>query len=194
MIARAEESTARTAQGKGYIDVPEFYMPVLASRIIANNVQVTFLAFAGGVLAGVGTALVLVTNGVHLGAVAALFAHHGASLALWSFVLPHGIIELTAICVAGGAGVWLGSALLLPGRRTRREVLVERGREAISLVGGTAVLLAVAGVIEGFISPAQLPLPIKLAVAASSAVLLAGYLLLAGRGGGTQDVTTHPAA
>jgi uncharacterized membrane protein SpoIIM required for sporulation/uncharacterized RDD family membrane protein YckC len=183
MIARAEESTARAAQGKGYIDVPEFFMPVLASRIIANNVQVTFFAFAGGILAGVGTVLVLVFNGVHLGAVAALFAHHGASLALWSFVLPHGIIELTAICIAGGAGLWLGSALLLPGRRTRREVLVERGREAVSLLGGTAVLLAVAGVIEGFISPSLIPLPVKVAVSASSAVLLAGYLLRAGGDG-----------
>jgi uncharacterized membrane protein SpoIIM required for sporulation len=143
---------------------------------------VTFLAFAAGILAGLGTALVLVFNGVQLGAVAAVFANYQANLLFWSFVLPHGIIELTAICIAGGAGLWLGSAFLLPGRMTRREALVVRGREAVSLIGGTAVMLVVAGLIEGFISPSDLPSGVKLGAAALTLVLLAMYLGFAGRG------------
>jgi len=156
-------------------------MPIMATAIMSNNVRVTFLAFAAGILAGVGTALVLVFNGVQLGAVAGVFANYGANLQLWSFVLPHGLIELTAICIAGGAGLWLGSAFLLPGRMTRREALVVRGREAVSLIGGTAVMLVVAGLIEGFISPSDLPREVKLTLAALFALAMVAYLALAGR-------------
>lgn len=193
VIARAEEAPQRTAQGKGYVEVPELFMPAMATGIIANNVQVTFGAFAGGVLAGVGTVLVLVFNGVFLGAVAALFANHGSALQLWTFVLPHGITELTAICIAGGAGVWLGSAIVLPGRRTRGEVLVERGREAVALLGGTVFLLVIAGIIEGFVSPSTLPGAVKFAVAAAVALLLFAYLLLAGREEDALGVARHDA-
>jgi uncharacterized membrane protein SpoIIM required for sporulation len=119
---------------------------------------------------------------VFLGAVAGLFSSYGVSLHLWTFVLPHGIIELTAICIAGGAGLWMGSGFLVPGRLTRREALVVRGREAVSLIGGTAVMLLVAGTIEGFISPSQLPREAKLVFAALAAAGMVAYLLLAGRG------------
>jgi uncharacterized membrane protein SpoIIM required for sporulation len=162
--------------------VPEVFMPAMATSLISNNVQVTFLAFAGGILAGLGTAWILVLNGVMLGSVAAAFANQGQSLHLWTFVLPHGVIELTAICIAGGAGLWLGSAMLLPGRRTRREVLVTRGREAVSLIGGTAIMLLIAGMIEGFISPSQLPREVKLTLAAIFALAMVAYFVVAGRG------------
>jgi uncharacterized membrane protein SpoIIM required for sporulation/uncharacterized RDD family membrane protein YckC len=182
MIARAEEAPAKQARGEGYVEMPEVHMPALASELISNNVQVTFAAFAGGIAAGLGSVFILVLNGVHLGSAAALFANHQASLHLWTFVAPHGVIELTAICIAGGAGLWMGSALLLPGRRTRREVLVERAREAVSLIAGTTILLVVAGFIEGFISPSALPAEVKFAFAGLFAVLLVAYLALGGRG------------
>jgi uncharacterized membrane protein SpoIIM required for sporulation/uncharacterized RDD family membrane protein YckC len=182
MLARAESGVGRDAEGRGYIEMPPVAMPVMATSIVANNVQVTFVAFAGGVLAGLGTVAILVFNGVFLGGVAALFANHGLSLYLWTFVLPHGIIELTAIVIAGGAGLWLGSAMVLPGRRTRREALAVRGREAVALLSGTVLLLVVAGFIEGFISPAAIPRPLKLGFAAIFALLLFLYLLVGGRG------------
>ncbi len=181
LMARAEEAGEKEARGEGYVEVPEVMMPALASSLISNNVQVTFLAFAGGVLAGLGTTWVLLMNGVMLGGVAGAFANRGASMHLWSFVLPHGVVELTAICIAGGAGLWLGSAFLLPGRLTRRQALVVRGREAVSLIGGTAMMLVIAGMIEGFISPSELPRPAKLAFAGVIGVLMLAYLLLAGR-------------
>jgi len=180
MMQRAEEAEERQAHGKGYVD-SEQAGEGMAAFLMTNNVRVTFLAFAGGILAGFGTALVLVYNGVILGAVVGVFANYGANLQLWSFILPHGAIELTAICIAGGGGLWFGSALLLPGRITRREALVVRGREAVSLIGGTAMMLVVAGMIEGFISPSDLPREVKLTLAALFALLLVAYLALAGR-------------
>ncbi len=182
MMVRAEEARRKEAEGEGYVEVPEIFMPAMGAGIVANNVQVTFMAFAGGILAGLGTAAVLVFNGVFLGAIAGLFANMGASLHLWTFVLPHGAIELTAICIAGGAGFLLGAAILLPGRRTRREALVRRGKEAVSLLSGTTVLLLVAGTIEGFVSPADIPRPLKMSLALLFAALLVAYLGLAGRG------------
>ena len=110
-----------------------------------------------------------------------VFANYAANLHLWSFLLVHGVIELTAICIAGGAGLWLGSAMLLPGRLTRREALVRRGRESVSLIGGTAVMLVVAGIIEGFVSPSGLPASVKLAFAGLTAVGMVVYLAFAGR-------------
>jgi uncharacterized membrane protein SpoIIM required for sporulation len=181
MMARAENAAAKEARGEGYVEVPEIFMPAMATRLISNNVQVTFLAFAGGILASLGSAWVLVMNGVLLGTVAAMFANVGQSLHLWTFVLPHGGIELTAICIAGGAGLWMGSAILLPGRRTRREVLVTRGREAVALILGTAVMLVIAGMIEGFISPSGLPRAVKLVLAACFASAMVAYFLFAGR-------------
>jgi uncharacterized membrane protein SpoIIM required for sporulation/uncharacterized RDD family membrane protein YckC len=190
MIARAEEGAERQQRGEGYIDVPEMMMPVFSTRIITNNVQVAFLAFAGGVLAGAGTILILLTNGIFLGAVAGLFHAESLKIYFWSFVLPHGVIELTAICIAGGAGLWLGSAFVLPGRRTRREVLVERGREAVSMIGGVAMLLVFAGIIEGFISPSTLPAPAKFIFSALTLLILGVYLTRTGR----DEVTTDLAA
>jgi uncharacterized membrane protein SpoIIM required for sporulation/uncharacterized RDD family membrane protein YckC len=182
LLDRAEEAAEKEARGEGYVEAPEVFMPVLATSLVSNNVQVTFMAFAGGVLASLGTVYIMIMNGVMLGLVAGAFSNEGQSLQLWTFVLPHGVIELTAICIAGGAGLWLGSAILLPGRRTRREVLVTRGREAVSLIGGTAVMLLIAGMIEGFISPSQLPREIKLTFATIFALAMVSYFAFAGHG------------
>jgi uncharacterized membrane protein SpoIIM required for sporulation/uncharacterized RDD family membrane protein YckC len=191
MLSRVEEAAEKERSGEGYVEVPEVFMPAMATSLISNNVQVTFLAFAGGILAGLGTAWIVVMNGVMLGSVAAAFANQGQSLHLWTFVLPHGVIELTAICIAGGAGLWMGSALLLPGRRTRSEVLVTRGREAVSLIGGTAVMLVVAGSIEGFISPSELPREVKLGCAAVFALAMVAYFVFAGRGIEDREAAEH---
>jgi uncharacterized membrane protein SpoIIM required for sporulation len=180
MIARAEEAPSRRASDAGYIDVPISHS-FLASAVIANNIQVSFLAFALGVTAGIGTALILVVNGLHFGSVLAVFQNRGVLDVIGTFVLPHGVIELTAIAIAGGAGLLMGSGLLLPGRSTRRAAFAARAREAVSLIAGVILLLLIAGLIEGFISPAEVPAGFKLSVAALAAVALASYLLTAGR-------------
>lgn len=181
MISRAENAADRAARGQGYVDVPSGFMPVFSTYLISNNVRVTLLAFAGGILAGLGTAGILVLNGMHIGAVFGLYGHHEASALIWGFVAPHGVLELTAIVVSGAGGLWLGSALIAPGRMTRREALRRRGREAVGLLAGTTVLLVLAGLVEGFVSPAPLPPAVKYGFAALFALTMFAYLSASGR-------------
>jgi uncharacterized membrane protein SpoIIM required for sporulation len=149
--------------------------------IATNNIQVTFIAFAGGLLLGLGTVLLLVFNGIAIGGAVGLFESKGVGELIWAFVAPHGVLELSAVCLAAAAGLHLATALLLPGALTRREALVVRGRRAIRLIAGTTMLLLVAGAIEGFVSPRVWPLGWKLAVSAATAVALLAFVSL-GRG------------
>ncbi len=154
---------------------------LMASVIMANNIQVALLAFAGGALFGLLTFYIMVTNGLSIGAIGGICAAYGLSLRLWSFVAPHGVIELTVIFIAGGCGLRIGDALLRPGLHTRMDALRQAAHQVVRLLFGCVPLLVIAGVIEGFISPSALPPAAKLAIGALSGVLLYSYLFLAGR-------------
>lgn len=180
MLERAESTPDGDIDAE-YVDIPGTLMPLASTSLITNNVQVALLAFAGGVLAGSLTVLLLVFNGVHLGTVLGLYANEGLLGVILAFVFPHGFMELTAICLAGGAGLWLGSAVLAPGRRTRRAALRARSREALSLLAGVVGLLVVAGIVEGFYSPSSLPAAAKFTFGAATAILLAVYFAAGGR-------------
>jgi uncharacterized membrane protein SpoIIM required for sporulation len=150
--------------------------PLAATSIQANNIMVTFYAFAGGVLVGIGTLLALVQNGLLLGMVMSLcFRYRFWEIPI--FVSAHGVIELTAIFIAGGAGLLIGKALLMPGDLRRIDALVENGRLAIKLILGCIPMLLIAGLIEGFISPALIPAAYKFSISAMSAALMALYFL-----------------
>ncbi|MGH7718962.1 MAG: stage II sporulation protein M [Gemmatimonadaceae bacterium] len=182
MLDRAEEGVARAREGKGYIDIRDEERPVMASAIATNNIQVTYAAFASGITAGIGTLLLLVFNGVGIGAAVGLYASKGIAPLILEFVVAHGVLELTAICIAGGGGLLIGSAILLPGALTRRAALVVRGRRALTLIAGSTLLLVPAGLIEGLISPREdVPAAWKIAVAAASALAIAGYVMLGRR-------------
>lgn len=155
--------------------------PMASSRIMTNNISVTFTVFALGITAGVGTALLLALNGVLIGTVGQLCAEYDQSLDFWAFVLPHGILELPAIFIAGGAGLLLGSALICGDRHRRRDMLRIKGREAVRLLVGTAPILVIAGLVEGFFSPMQYDPALKFGVAGLFGILLAAYLLWGGR-------------
>ena len=177
MLDRAEDGIRAARSGDGYVDVPQVYRPTMASSIIANNIQVAFLAFASGITAGVLTVYVLVANGLSIGAVVGLYTAYGIGSLLMAFIAPHGVLELFAICVAGAAGLLIGAAIFVPGDRTRRRALVENGRRAATLVAGATFLLLFAGLIEGFISPIPWwPLELKLIVSAVTALLLLVYI------------------
>ena len=188
MVARAEQARQRLEDGDPYIDVPEVQMSVLSSSVITNNVQVAFVAAAGGILAGLGTVFILVFNGLTLGSIFALYDAHGAGVLLWTFVLPHGVLELTAIVVSGAAGLILAQAVLAPGRRTRARALREEGRESLALVGGAAILLVLAGLVEGFVSPARIHASVKWIFAGITALCLFLYLARSGRPPGSTGV------
>jgi uncharacterized membrane protein SpoIIM required for sporulation len=149
----------------------------MASSIVANNIQVTFVAFAGGVTAGLATVLALVSNGVSFGSVVGLYLSKGIGRLLLAFVAPHGVLELFAICVAGGGGLLIAAGILLPGQRTRRRAIVENARRAVRLIAASTLLLVVAGTLEGFVSPIEWwPIEGKLAVSGTTLVLLILYL------------------
>ena len=177
MLDRAEAGVDRAQRGDGYIEDPQVFRPVMASSIIANNVQVTFAAFAFGVTAGIGTLILLLFNGVSLGGVFGLYASKGILSLLLAFVAPHGVLELNAICIAGGGGFLIAAALLLPGRRTRRRALRENSARAMRLIAASTLLLIAAGSLEGLVSPIPWwPLSLKLIVSAMTLVLLVAYL------------------
>ena len=180
MIARAESGEYERAAGRGYAETPSPYLPFVASSIITNNVQVAFGAFAFGITAGVGTVVVLAFNGLFFGSVLGLFANYRLADWILIFVAGHGVLELTAIFIAGAGGLLVGRALVAPGDLARRDALVVYGRSAIRLVGAAACLLVVAGVIEGFVSASGAPAPLKLAVSATSVLVVAMYFV-AGR-------------
>ena len=164
--------------GKVWFDSILAVSPLASSSIMTNNISVTFLAFALGITFGLGTVYLMAFNGLLLGTLAALCHLHGLSVDFWSFVLPHGVIELTAIFIAGGGGLLLGSALTVPGDLSRKEALIQRGRKAVQLILGCVPLLIFAGVVEGFFSPAHLPPWIKFLTAGLLFVLLLCYLIL----------------
>jgi uncharacterized membrane protein SpoIIM required for sporulation len=176
MIARAESGGRQLTEGVGYAETPSTYLPLVASNIVANNVQVAFGAFAFGVTAGVGTVLVLVFNGLFFGSVLGMFANYGLAGWLLTFVAGHGVLELTAIFIAGGAGLLMARAIVAPGDMTRRDAVVVHGRLAVTLLGAAVCLLLLAGIIEGFLSASDAPAIIKLGVSACSVLLLILYI------------------
>lgn len=150
--------------------------PMAASYIMTNNLTVSFVTFAGGILFGVGTFWFLYQNGMMLGVIGAACHQYGMSLALWSFVAPHGSLELPAILIAGGAGFRLGHAMLFPGSLRWRDSVAKGGMEATRLVSGIIPMLIVAGTLEGFFSPSAAPVPLKFSVGGLLFVLLLMWL------------------
>jgi uncharacterized membrane protein SpoIIM required for sporulation len=146
--------------------------PVASSTITTNNISVAFTTFAMGITAGIGTLYMIAFNGLLIGVVGAACGSHGMSLALWSFVVGHGSLEIPAILIAGAAGLRIGTGMLFPGSYSRRDSIRIAGREAVKLELGTIPLLIVAGLVEGFISPSSIAIPMKFGLGAGLFTLL----------------------
>lgn len=158
--------------------------PLASSAIMTNNIAVTFTLFALGIAFGAGTLWGLVYNGIHFGLIAVLVNQTRMAREFWAFVVPHGVLEIPAIYIGGGAGFILGAALLFPGDLARKDALVVRGRVAVKLVLGCVPILIIAGIIEAFFSPlppGTMPVGTKFLVGAALFALLLLYLLMAGR-------------
>jgi uncharacterized membrane protein SpoIIM required for sporulation/uncharacterized RDD family membrane protein YckC len=177
MVDRAEQAAERESEGLGYAQEESGKRPVIAAAIISNNIRVCIMAFAGGMLVGVLTVWALVFNGLAIGTGFGVFANYHAAGYLGTFVAGHGVLELTAIFISGGAGFRLAHALIAPGDRTRADALVVDGRIAMRMIGAVIFLLAIAGTIEGLLSTSDAPAALKFAVSAASAVLLGLFFL-----------------
>jgi uncharacterized membrane protein SpoIIM required for sporulation len=150
--------------------------PQASSAIMTNNLSVSFMTFAAGITAGIGTLYMLFFNGMMLGVIGVACGTHQMSVPLWSFVLPHGVLELPAIFIAGGAGVRLAQALMFPGVLSRRDSLATGGTDAVRLLVGVIPMLIVAGTIEAFFSPSAAPAHLKFLAAIALFTLLIAYL------------------
>jgi len=154
--------------------------PLAASGIMTNNLSVSFATFAMGITAGIGTIWMMVTNGMLIGVIGAATWQAGMALQLWSFVAPHGVLELPAIFIAGGAGLEIARGMLFPGFLPRRESLALAGGRAARLVLGIVPMLIIAGIIEGFVSPSGIATPLKFLLAAVLFSALTTYLARTG--------------
>lgn len=154
---------------------------VVSAEIFVNNIRVTLTAFAGGISLGLLTAAALIFNGLLIGVLGGLAARAGQSAEFVELVVPHGVLELSCIVVAGAAGLRMGWSLVDPGRRRRSQALVEEARAAAELALGTAPWLVLAGLVEGFVTPAGIGLGPALAVGVALGAVYWGLVWRRGR-------------
>jgi uncharacterized membrane protein SpoIIM required for sporulation len=165
--------------------------PQASSLIMTNNIAVCFYTYVGGILAGLGTILLMFTNGMNIGVVTTACTQNHMELNIWSFVAAHGALEIPSIFISGGAGLRLAAGLLFPGMLRRRDALALAGGESIRLLSGTIPMLIIAGLLEAFLSPTHAPLTLKFSV---SAFLLTGLCLWLSEGGREKPSPVTPIA
>jgi uncharacterized membrane protein SpoIIM required for sporulation len=153
----------------------EWNYPLMSSYIMVNNITLSLKAFVLGITLGIGTIYVLFFNGAVLGTLTALIYIYGNPMKYWSLILPHGIIELTAIFISGAAGLIIAKSLLMPGEYSRQHALINGAKQSISLIIGVIFMLVISGIIEGFFTPLDITVLAKLIFAAISGVVLIIY-------------------
>lgn len=134
-----------------------------------------------GVLLGIPVIWVLLQNALNGGVIGGLMAAHGLSGEFWGLILPHGMLELSAVFLAAGVGMKLGWVVVDPGDRPRVRALAEEGRSFVTAVLGLAVVLLVSGLIEGFVTPSPLPTWAKIAIGGTAEAAFLAYVVIFGR-------------
>jgi uncharacterized membrane protein SpoIIM required for sporulation len=152
-----------------------------ALRVWTNNVYVAALALVFGVLLGVITILSLLENSLNLAVDGGLMIGHGKAAEFFALILPHGMLELSAVFLAGAAGLRLGWAIIDPGPRRRSQALAEEGRATITIALGIVVVLGVSGIIEAFVTPSPLPTWTRIGIGAVAEIIFLAYVIVAGR-------------
>ena len=156
-------------------------LATFAASLFDHNARIGIMAFALGFIAGLPTLLLLFYNGLVLGGFAALYHSRGLSVDLWAWLLPHGVTELLAVILCGAAGFLLAHGLVFPGSQTRIDALRERGRLAAVIVIGAVMMLFIAGLIEGIFRQTVMSVPIRYAVAGTTAAWWIFYFGFVGR-------------
>lgn len=183
----AAERIAPPAFRDAYLnnDFEEYYESENASqfsaKVYTNNVQVSITAYALGIFGGIPTAYVLITNGVNLGFAGGLFHHFDQAGKFWGLITPHGLVEMSSVIIAGGAGLQVGWALIAPGDRRRSKALAEEGKRAVVLIFGLFFSLAIAGFIEGFVTGQPWPTWFRVGIGVIAEVAFVWYLVVRGR-------------
>lgn len=193
----ALEATADPTVRAAYVetDFEDYYSSEPAEQfsteVFINNVQVAFLAFALGITFGLGTAWVLLMNGALLGFAGGLFHAADAAPRFWGLILPHGLLEISAIVVAGGAGFALGMALVRPGDRSRGAAAAAEGQRSAAIVLGLIPVFGVAALIEGFVTPSPLSTEFRVAIGVLAFAAFWAWVLIWGRNAVARGATGH---
>lgn len=161
-----------------YTDNPN---PVFAALVGTNNIQVGLLAFGAGVLGGLPTLYVLAFNGLNVGVAGGIITAYGRPDIFWTSILPHGLLELSAIIASGAAGMRLGWALLAPGDRWRSEALAEEGQRAAVVMLGLLLAFTGAALVEGFVTPRDWPAWVEIGIGAVALAAFAVPVAVRGR-------------
>ncbi|MFN7591639.1 MAG: stage II sporulation protein M, partial [Planctomycetota bacterium] len=152
-----------------------------APMLFTHNSSVGILTYGLGFVFGLPVLLILLQNGMMLGAMSALFHERGLAVEWWSWILPHGVPELTAIVLCGAAGLAIGHRLVFPGQQARVAALADVGRRMGAVVGGSVLMLFVAGFVEGVFRQIVDDVPLRYMLATMFAVGWSAYFLYAGR-------------
>jgi uncharacterized membrane protein SpoIIM required for sporulation len=156
-------------------------LATFASFLFTHNARIGMMAFALGFLAGLPVFILCFTNGLVLGAFGALYTSRGLGVDFWGWVLPHGVTELLAVALCGGAGLVLAQSLVFPGRMTRLRNMAAGGRRAAVIVIGAVCLFFIAGLIEGIFRQTVHSVPVRYAVAGGTAAFWIYYFGWVGR-------------
>jgi uncharacterized membrane protein SpoIIM required for sporulation len=160
-----------------------------ATEVTVNNIQVAIIAFAAGVMLCLPTALLLVFNGANVGLAGGLFAEAGELDRFFGLILPHGLLELTAVVIAGAAGLRLGWAVIAPGDRTRGQALSDEARRSGVIALGLVLAFAIAGLIEGFITGRGVPTGLRVGIGVAAEVAFITWIVVQGRAATARGIT-----
>jgi uncharacterized membrane protein SpoIIM required for sporulation len=167
-----------------------------AARVWTNNAWVAALSLIFGIMLGLPTLWVLFTNAVNVGVSGGLMLAHGRGVLFFALILPHGLLELSAVFLAAATGLRLGWTVIDPGPRPRARALAEEGRASITIALGLIVVLLCSGVIEAFVTPSPLPAWARISIGVAAEAAFLGYVIVAGRratkAGLTPDIAEAP--
>jgi len=152
-----------------------------AGTVTVNNIFVSFMAFALGLIPVIGPVFILGVNGLNIGVMAAVMHQAGEGPQFWGLITPHGLLEISAILIAGAAGLRISWAIVAPGDRTRGQALAEEGLRSVVIVLGLTACFVVAGFIEGFVTPSGMPTFLRVAIGVAVLTTFVSYVVLFGQ-------------
>jgi len=187
LLPPAEAKALVQRQFKGYYTANP--AASFAAQVWTNNVWVAAQALIYGILLGIPTVLVLLENAISVGVDGGYLFAHGKGTLFFSLILPHGMLELSAVFLAAAAGLRLGWTVIDPGNRRRGQALAQEGRAMVTITLGLIVVLGVSGLIEAFVTPSSLPTWARITIGAAAVTAFLGYALSLGRRAVTAGVT-----
>jgi len=179
LLPRAAVRQLVNHQFQGYYS--QYAAPAFAAEVWTNNAWVAAESLIFGVLLGLPTLLVLFDNAANVGVAGALMIVHGKGVLFFALILPHGMLELSAVFLAAATGLRLGWTVIDPGPRRRSRALAEEGRAAVTVALGLVAVLLISGVIEAFVTPSHLPAWARITIGVAAEAAFLTYVIVLGR-------------